>query len=210
MSRDDKVPLPKIPGRVYNTAYRDKFTLFGFSVFLIVPILMYPEIIRIEHVTNHGKMLFFTRDEIYVNTLKFSKSGVLYFFLISCFVYELFIKKRVLSVDVSETSVSAKFANNKTEINNDPLEFYTLQVDQIFLSRAYKYGASLVRVSKKKQMPLVLVDTIECPIKLKQWVESFQSQIAKPLPIIFSSPEIESDYNTGVYMSLKKKKSSAI
>jgi hypothetical protein len=40
-----------------------------------------------------------------------------------------------------------------------------------------------------------------CPVNLKDWVESFQKQIHKPLPVIYSSKGIRQDYEMGIYQA---------
>lgn len=210
MTKKNEAVLPKIPGAVYNGVYKYKFGLFLSIFFLIViPLYMFPEIkFDIESIMS-GNIDFFKKGGVILPDL--NKNSVVYIILIVLIAYCLFFEKRVLLVDVTETSVSAKIVNNKVEIIDDPLENYFLQVVLIYpnishntISGTYKYGVSLIRRDPIKQLPLVLVDAIYCPKHLKEWVESFQSQIAKPLPIKFSSPDVESDYNTGVYQSLKK------
>lgn len=185
MTENNKFILPKIPGRIYSAVYIDKYLLlFGMPVFLyfVIPLLMDPKI----------------------SSVIFIKYGIMFGISFLAIGFRAFSKSMTVAADISETSVSAQFTNNRTAINNDLLENYKLQLDKLDQSRAYRYGASLVRIDEKKQPRIVLADKIFCPVKLKEWVESFQSQIANPLPITFSSPEVESDYNSGIYMSMKK------
>ncbi len=53
-----------------------------------------------------------------------------------------------------------------------------------------------------KNIPLV--SEIMRPEDLREWVDAFQEQIETPLPLIYSSMDVQQDYETGIYKSRKK------
>lgn len=221
MAKEDKVVLPKIPGRLFCPKSLDKRYGRILILSLLTPfiiLILFPYMISDLH----------------------SRLGLGFIFFILIFLSmgldidreKRFRRwsKRVVFADVTETTVSAEFGDGRCA-KNDDLENYILIIEKVnstyrwgykdgFIPDSSDYSYSVALRKDKdcfygymgdeegrfgESQPDIFVGSMfGCPKHLKEWVESFQSQIYKPLPIVFPSPEIESDYNTGIYRSAEK------
>lgn len=194
-------PLPTIPGRLHN-----------------------------RHEPKKVRALIFALVMGYFLYMQFTEGGaVLWLLLVSTLAFvDLFLSSKTIFADVTETTVTTKLENGQ-QATNDSLDKYAIYIKEgirtpmAATSNSYKYGVSLAHKNKvhidekgtsyiqlhpkdNNEPIITIIDNILCPINLKEWVESFQEQIQKPLPIIFASEKIQSDYETGVFKSLEKEK----
>ena len=194
-------PLPEIPGLVYKG--NDPKILRASLFALIIGLLFVIQYMDTEEVLVTWSVLI-------ICVIGFIAS---------------FFSSAVICTEVTGTTVSAKLMNGR-EIRSDSLNSYILYIGEGMrapgnsLSKNYKYGVSLVpkevmsldqhgqihiqhypRNKNRRRIPLV-TDAL-CPINLREWVESFQKQVQDPLPICFSSVQIASDYETGIFRSKK-------
>ncbi len=192
--------LPEIPGRVYKICEPRWLRIAIFSFFLALAIYV--------HLTEEGSAIW------------------LILLLLILAVINIFFSSKTIFADLTETTVTAKLENGQG-VEKDDLENYVLFIKEgargpgTALSANYKYGVSLVHRGKiqtdyagqsviqiypknKDHLIITLIDDILCPVNLREWIKHFQSLIKAPLPLLFESPKIQSDYETGKFRSMEK------
>lgn len=193
--------LPRIPGQIYKTPEPRWLRVVIFATLLAFGIFLYWD----------------------------GKENFIWLLPLLCIlaIIDIFFSSKTIFANLTETTVTAKLENGEG-VKNDDLRNYVLFIKEgqrgpgTSLSKNYKYAVSLVHKGKmhlsdtgqlvmqeyphsKSHLTITLIDNMLCPINLKEWVASFQAQVQKPLPIVFQSPKIQSDYETGVFRSLEKR-----